>query len=180
MYSNPEAYFTIQTERATILNPEIYVLDSSTNASTYEWDMNDGSDFYYDYEVKHTYQDTGLYQVRLVVASTEGCLDTFSRTIQVWPDYNILLPTAFSPNDDQFNDEYHVRGNHHSVRAANWIVYNFEGIRVFESKNIEDSWNGKLYNGSEELPAGEYELVLFVTDIYGKQAQFNQKVTIVK
>lgn len=180
VYSNPEAYFTIQTERATILNPEIYVLDSSTNASNYEWDMNDGSDFYYDYEVKHTYQDTGLYQVRLVVASTEGCLDTFSRTIQVWPDYNILLPTAFSPNDDQFNDEYHVRGNHHSVRAANWIVYNSEGIRVFESKNIEDSWNGKLYNGSEELPAGEYELVLFVTDIYGKQAQFNQKVTIVK
>lgn len=180
VYSNPEAYFTVQSERATILKPEVYVLDSSTNASTYEWDMNDGSDFYYDYEVKHTYQDTGFYRVRLVVASIEGCLDTFSRTIQVWPDYNILLPTAFSPNDDQFNDEYHIRGNHHSVRAANWIVYSSEGIRVFESKNIEDSWNGKLFNGSQELPSGEYELVLFVTDIFGKQAQFNQKVTIVK
>lgn len=180
VYSNPTAYFTLQTPRATILNPEIYVVDSSTNASTYEWDMNDGSDLYFDYEVKHNYLDTGVYNVRLVVASAEGCLDTFYRSVQVWPDYNILLPTAFSPNNDFFNDEYHIRGNHHSVRAANWMVYNSEGIKVFESQNIQDSWNGKLFNGSEELPSGEYELVLFVTDVFGKQAQFNQKVSIVK
>lgn len=180
VFSNPEAYFSVLSERATILKPEVYLLDSSTNAATYEWDMNDGSNFYYDYEVKHSYSDTGLYQVRLVVSSAEGCLDTFSKAIQVWPDYNILLPTAFSPNNDQSNDEYHIRGNHHSIRAANWIVYSSDGIRVFESKNIEDAWNGKLFNGTEELPSGEYELVLFVTDIFGKQAQFNQKVTLVK
>jgi gliding motility-associated-like protein len=180
VYPNPVSYFTDETQRATILAPEVYLVDSSTDGVTYEWDMNDGSDFYSDYEVKHNYSDTGIYRVRLVVASAEGCLDTSYKEVRVWPDYNILLPTAFSPNDDEINDEYHIRGNHHSVRSARWTVYNSDGIMVFESQNINESWNGTRFNSSEELPSGEYQIILLVTDVYGKQAQFNQKVTIVR
>ena len=135
---------------------------------------------YDEYEVYHTYQDTGNYQVRLVVASWESCYDTTMRTVRVWPDYNILLPTAFSPNNDGVNDVYHIRGNHHSITTANWIVYTEDGIKVFESNNIDEAWNGQLMNNGEPLPMGNYQLNLVVKDMYGNQNQFNEKIAIIR
>ena len=156
-------------------------LDSSIYAATLEWDFGDGSDLVYDeYEVYHTYLDTGLYDVRLVVASFDGCFDTTNRKIRVWPDFNILLPTAFSPNADGVNDLYHIRGNHHSITTANWQVYTEDGIKVFESNDIVGGWNGTLMNNGEPLPMGNYQLNLVVKDMYGNQSQFNEKIAIIR
>ena len=135
---------------------------------------------YDEYEVYHTYQDTGLYEVRLVVASFEGCFDTANRKIRVWPDFNILIPTAFSPNADGVNDLYHIRGNHHSITTANWQVYTEDGIKVFESNDIKGGWNGRLMNNGEPLPMGNYQLNLVVKDMYGNQSQFNEKIAIIR
>ena len=181
VYPNPEAGISLLTERPTILQNNVGFLDSSIDAATLEWDFGDGSDLVYDeYEVYHTYLDTGLYDVRLVVASFDGCFDTTNRKIRVWPDFNILLPTAFSPNADGVNDLYHIRGNHHSITTANWQVYTEDGIKVFESNDIVGGWNGTLMNNGEPLPMGNYQLNLVVKDMYGNQSQFNEKIAIIR
>jgi gliding motility-associated-like protein len=153
-------------------------LDSSSNAATYEWDFGDGSDFAFDYEAIHEYADTGLYKTRLVVSSADGCLDTTYANVRVWPDFNILLPTAFSPNGDLSNDAYRIRGNHHSIAIAEWQIYTDDGIKVFESNDITASWDGTF--NEQPLPMGNYQLVLIVKDIFGKQAQFNEKISLVR
>ena len=181
IYPNPEAGISFLTDRPTILKNNVGFLDSSVNAASLEWNFGDGSDFVYDeYEVYHTYQDTGDYQVRLVVSSSEGCFDTSSRILRVWPDFNILLPTAFSPNEDGINDVYHIRGNHHSIKTANWQIYTEDGIKVFESDKIEAGWNGKLMNNGVPLPMGNYQINLVVKDMYGNQSQFNEKIAIIR
>ena len=181
VYPDPEAGISFLTERPTILLNNVGFLDSSTDAATREWDFGDGSDLVKDkYEVYHTYRDTGNYQVRLVVASSEGCYDTTSRRLRVWPDFNILLPTAFSPNADGVNDVYHVRGNHHSITTAKWQVYSEDGIKVFESDDIEAGWNGQHMNNGAPLPMGNYQLNLVVKDLYGNQSQFNEKIAIIR
>ncbi len=178
VYANPIAQMAAFTQRATILKPLVSFLDSSTNAATYEWDFGDGSDFVFDYEAKHEYADTGLYKTRLVVSSTDGCNDTTYANVRVWPDFNILLPTAFSPNGDLSNDAYRIRGNHHSIAIAEWQIYTDDGIKVFESNDITDSWDGTF--NELPLPMGNYQLVLIVKDIFGKQAQFNEKISLVR
>ena len=90
------------------------------------------------------------------------------------------MPTAFSPNADGVNDLYHIRGNHHSITTANWQVYTEDGIKVFESNDIEGGWNGRLMNNGEPLPMGNYQLNLVVKDMYGNQSQFNEKIAIIR
>jgi PKD repeat protein len=179
VFENPNAGISVMTERTTILQNEMVFADSSENVASLEWDFGDGSDLVYDeFEYAHVYQDTGDYRVRLVVTSADGCLDTTYRTVRVWPDFNILLPTAFSPNEDQVNDTYRIRGNHHSIKSVFWNVYTEDGIKVYESKNIEDSWNGKYMNTGNELPVGNYLINIVIQDIYGNQQQFNEKIAI--
>jgi gliding motility-associated-like protein len=181
VYPNPEAAFSILTERPTILQNNVGFLDSSTNAATLEWDFGDGSDLVFDeFEWYHTYADTGNYRVQLAVVSFDGCTDTTSRIIRIWPDFNILLPTAFSPNADGINDVYHIRGNHHSITTAIWQVYTEDGIKVFESNDIEGGWNGQLMNNGKPLPMGNYQLNLVVKDMYGNQSQLNEKIAIIR
>jgi gliding motility-associated-like protein len=178
VYANPTAQMSAFTQRATILKPQVTFLDSSVDAASYEWDFGDGSDFAFDYEAIHEYADTGLYKTRLVVSSADGCLDTTYANVRVWPDFNILLPTAFSPNGDLSNDAYRIRGNHHSIAIAEWQIYTDDGIKVFESNDITASWDGTF--NEQPLPMGNYQLVLIVKDIFGKQAQFNEKISLVR
>jgi gliding motility-associated-like protein len=181
VFPNPEAAFSLLTERPTILKNNVGFLDSSTNAATLEWDFGDGSDLVYDeFEWYHTYSDTGNYRVQLAVVSFDGCTDTSSRIIRIWPDFNILLPTAFSPNADGINDIYHIRGNHHAITTAIWQVYTEDGIKVFESNDIEGGWNGQLMNNGKPLPMGNYQLNLVVKDMYGNQSQLNEKIAIIR
>jgi gliding motility-associated-like protein len=88
------------------------------------------------------------------------------------------LPTAFSPNGDLSNDAYRIRGNHHSIVIAEWQIYTDDGIKVFESNDITASWDGTF--NEQPLPMGNYQLVLIVKDIFGKQAQFNEKISLVR
>lgn len=181
VFENPEAGITFLSERPTILQNNVGFLDSSTNAASLEWDFGDGSDLVYDeFEWYHTYSDTGNYRVQLAVVSFDGCTDTTSRIIRIWPDFNILLPTAFSPNGDGVNDSYHIRGNHHSITNANWQVYTEDGIKVFESNDITGAWNGQLMNNGLPLPMGNYQLNLVVKDMYGNQSQLNEKIAIIR
>jgi gliding motility-associated-like protein len=115
-----------------------------------------------------------------VVGSYDYCYDTAYYPLYIWPDYNILIPSAFSPNDDQLNDEFHIRGNFHSIKYATWMVYNENGIEVFRSNDILDSWNGNLYNGTDKLPMGNYQVVLVVTDNNNSRKTFNSKVSLIR
>ena len=181
VYPNPEAGISKFTGRATILKNRVGFRDSSYGAYTHEWDFGDNSDIIFDErEVFHEYLDTGWYNVSLVVGSYDYCYDTAYYPLYIWPDYNILIPSAFSPNNDQLNDEFHIRGNFHSINYATWMVYNENGTEVFRSNDILDSWNGNLYNGTNKLPMGNYQVVLVVTDNNNLRKTFNSKVSLIR
>ena len=181
VYPNPEAGISKFTGRATILKNRVGFRDSSYGAYTHEWDFGDNSDLIFDErEVFHEYLDTGWYNVSLVVGSYDYCYDTAYYPLYIWPDYNILIPSAFSPNNDQLNDEFHIRGNFHSIKYATWMVYNENGTEVFRSNDILDSWNGNLYNGTNKLPMGNYQVVLVVTDNNNLRKTFNSKVSLIR
>ncbi len=59
--------------------------------------------------------------------------DTFS---------HILLPTAFSPDNDGVNDVFHLIGEH--LQEYYMAIYNRWGQKVFESDNQGYGWNGSF------------------------------------
>ena len=67
---------------------ESFVLIGDTLASTvvidnWEWDMGDNSPLTYDPFVGYTYNNTGNYDVTLIVSNNDGCADTLVMPIEV-------------------------------------------------------------------------------------------------
>lgn len=62
---------------------------------------------------------------------------------------NIYIPNAFSPNGDGINDRLNFRGNY--VLDFHLSIFTRWGEKVFETHDINDSWDG-LYNGNPCLP----------------------------
>lgn len=68
---------------------DLSTIDASSAIASWQWDMNDGSSLIGLVDPSHVFADTGVYNVELVVTSTEGCTDTATQAIHVGP-----VPTA--------------------------------------------------------------------------------------
>lgn len=70
----------------------------------------------------------------------------------------ILIPTAFTPNDDGTNDVWEL-----STLAGNGDliveIYNRWGEIIFYSKGYAEPWNGNYYKSSP-VPEGTYAYVI--------------------
>jgi gliding motility-associated-like protein len=64
-------------------------------------------------------------------------------------DCATFVPNIFSPNGDGNNDVLYVLSNY--IQSMQFVVYNRWGEKVFETKNINEGWNGK-YNGEACSP----------------------------
>ena len=56
----------------------------------------------------------------------------------------LYLPNAFSPNDDLENDDWKPMSN--CLKTVRLVLFDRWGEKVFETENINESWNG-TYNG---------------------------------
>ncbi len=97
------------------------------------------------------------------VVSDSGCVATDSIRIAIECKYaNLLMPTAFTPNNDNLNDFYYpiTRGIKTILRFS---IFNREGQILFQSQNFlpnnkNAGWDG-TYKGSNQ-PAKAYVYVL--------------------
>ncbi|MEO8110339.1 MAG: gliding motility-associated C-terminal domain-containing protein, partial [Ginsengibacter sp.] len=79
----------------------------------------------------------------ITVTSDSGCVAKDDITIYVeCKDANLLLPTAFTPNNDNLNDVYYPLTRGIST-ILNFSIYNREGQLVYQKKNFPP--NNKLY-----------------------------------
>lgn len=103
---------------------------------------------------------TGLAQgdYLVVVQDGNGCLsEDYPVTLTKSETCAMLIYDAFSPNDDGYNDLWHI-GNVESYPDCSVKIINLWGITVFSSNGYGDPWDGK-YNGNK-LPSGTYYYII--------------------
>ncbi len=71
----------------------------------------------------------------------------------------ITSAQAFTPNGDNINDTWIVRGIENYPNAM-VTVYNRYGHEVFKAIGYKNDWNGRYGSKSENLPAGSYYYVI--------------------
>ena len=103
-----------------------------------------------------TPDQTITYQVSFNHGS---CISTDEVTISVLLEDdircgNILLPKAFTPNSDALNDRFGISNNFIVEDIQRFEIYNKWGLKLFETFDKADSWDG-AYKG-EALPPGTY------------------------
>ncbi|MFM2306816.1 MAG: hypothetical protein RLZZ367_1485 [Bacteroidota bacterium] len=89
-----------------------------------------------------------------VVADVNGnsCVATQPVTVTVIPRYDLFIPNTFTPNNDGNNDVFKIFGNLQALKYLNVQIFNRIGEKVFESNDLNFSWDG-TYQGKPH-PAG--------------------------
>jgi gliding motility-associated-like protein len=89
---------------------------------------------------------------------------------------NLVIPNAFSPNDDGVNDKMCFRGEW--IREFHIAIFSRWGEKVFETNDINECWDGR-YDG-KKCQSGVY---MYTCDIVCEDNQagtFKGDVTIIQ
>lgn len=147
----PEGYFEYEWDEGTL--GASLLLNPVVNGTTYSVSFVDGS----------------------------GC--AFSSSILM--DYNNLptnfllnfLPNVFSPNNDGINDEFKMDAEDYDFYHL--TIFNRWGSVVFNTKQINEFWNGKDSNG-KVYPTGTYFYILKLKGCSKPEiTEFHGSVTVV-
>lgn len=134
-----------------IQEPVQFLDNSSGKIIIWNWNFGDGS-VSSEQNPTHEFQSKGTYTVTLTTIDEFGCVDSFERVVQVFDDYIIIVPNAFTPQglkNSFFKPQY--RG----IASMNFFVFNTWGELIFESNTLETKgWDGTL-NG-KNVPNGNY------------------------
>lgn len=102
---------------------------------------------------------SGLYKITI----DDGvCISSDSVYIDM-PD-PLFIPNVFSPNDDQLNDVFTIRGLNRCLEMT-LSIYNRWGTLIYETKqpNIE-YWNGFIKNEDKKVSPGTYYYIISSSD----------------
>lgn len=150
VYEVPIANFIISPNPASMFNPLVNLLNTSTDVATqFSWTLI-GADPSTSIEenvnqVEYP-QDVAEYPVTLAVETDNGCVDTVTKIVNIVNEVYAFAPNTFTPNQDEFNNNWRVYVNGIDVQRFNLKIFNRWGELIWESNDQEVPWDG-TYNG---------------------------------
>jgi len=159
----PIADFTIAQEELNVANPSADFFDNSISAVAWDWDFN-GAGTSNEMNPSFTFPDTGLQVVQLIVTHPNGCTDTTSNIIDIFPSGELFMPNAFTPNSDGQNDILIPVSFLFGSNDYSFTIWNRWGERVFFSDDIHTGWNGTKNNSGKPSSPGVYVYLIEYTD----------------
>lgn len=178
IFENPFAAFEVVPDSIVFVpdNVGIEMRNYSLRASDYYWDFDD-DDTSIEIQPLHKYTEEGNYLIKLIASFNHGrkdidgdgtldgplvCYDTATQTIIARTGGRIKIPNAFTPDQSGpnggfgnglFNDVF--RPIMEGVEEFQMQVYDRWGNLIFESRDVNQGWDGYDKNG-RLLPAGVY------------------------
>ena len=110
-------------------------------------------------KVFHSYRIDGFYDVTFTFFNSSGCSQSITKTITIGSGASMVLPTAFSPNNDGINDLF--RPSLIGVKEVSMYIYDEWGNLVYEvssdalSLSPDWGWNG-IEKVNKESKNGTY------------------------
>lgn len=174
----PEADFDFGENN--VMGEAVEFTDQSIDAVEWHWAFGDGDSTSVmnaaDGDVIHTYDEVNEFPVSLRVLNEYGCADSVMKHVDLRP--HLVLPNAFSPNEDNVNDELYLM--HDKIKSLKFFrIYNRWGELIFEANgDLSASWDG-TYKGSPQ-PIGTYVVYASAVSIYNTELSIKTKVTLVR
>jgi gliding motility-associated-like protein len=174
---NPTTTFTF----APFCDSVMFASTSSSNPNVngWAWDFGDTT-FSSIQNPNHTYSDTGMYIVTLMVTTDSGCVASRVDTVLITPcDDNIIIsnpgvPSGFTPNGDGKNDFLFVKGGPFS--EIEFRVFNEWGNQIFRTTDSATGWDGTFKNAPQT--AGRYLWTLTCKVIDGREFKMSGEVIL--
>jgi hypothetical protein len=138
------ASFTVQLDT---LKKQIYITNSSTNATNYIWYFGDGTGADYSANPVHTYSDFGVYTIILMAEDTtkSNCFDSTSLSIGI-PGCKLKPDFTYNLNGSTIDlinfSEYYPSG----TTETRWIFGDGNTSTSFSPSHTYSSGSGNNFN----------------------------------
>lgn len=151
VFPRPTSLFDVSPPEANEYEANFYFMDQSTDAVQVSYQFGDGYTITAD-TTWHFYNEPGVYHPKQIVYNEFGCSDWSQQQITVTPVIPIIVPNAFTPNGDAYNNVWQP------------VLYEDQVIELF----IFNRW-GELIHHAHELNAGwdgSYQGVIAEDGVY--------------
>ena len=175
----PVAGFIYTPDNPSNLDPEVKFKDLSSGAAAWGWDFGDGGRSIIQNPV-HVYSDTGMFVVTQYITHKSGCVDSLSKVVDVKPIIKYYMPNAFSPNGDGVNDEFKGAGVFLGMIDFEMIIWNRWGQAIFETKDPNRGWDGRVNNAGNFVEPGVYVCSIKYTGERNKHFELKGYATVVR
>lgn len=128
-----------------------YLIKATPGFAKYQWNTGQNSS-------QITVDSHGIYTVK--VLDDNSCPSGDTTIISYCEALTYFIPNSFTPNNDNRNDVFQVKGA--NISNIEMSIYNRWGEKIYESSGKDVSWNGK-YN---EVPCPE-DVYIFKLKITG-------------
>jgi gliding motility-associated-like protein len=165
--ADPIADFVPSTSEISVYSSDVTFINTSTGATSYEWDLGNGLGPVYTEEPSVTYPPlvSSNYSVTLYALSPLGCIDSLTRAIFYKEDVIFYLPNSFTPDNDEHNQTFQpVFTSGYDPYDFDMLIFNRWGETIFESHDASQGWDG-TYNG-KKVAVGTYSWKIEFKTIY--------------
>jgi len=176
-----EANFYFSPTNASVIDPTVHFVNSSSNATTYLWDFGYENSQSTETSPDFTYPaQPSSYRVKLVATNDEGCIDSIIKIISIKDELIHYVPNAFTPDGDEFNQTFQpVFSSGFDPQNFTLLIYNRWGETVFESHDSNVGWDG-TYQG-EMVTEGTYVWNITVKQLHSDAFEtFSGHVSLIR
>jgi gliding motility-associated-like protein len=178
----PIADFKHSPNPVLMFNTDVLFTNYSWQGHTYQWFFEEGypaTSTSTNVQVQFPDGETGAYDIRLITTSELGCVDTMDYELIVFPEVLIYAPNTFTPDGDEFNQNWRVHMEGIDFYDFELLIFNRWGEVIWESHDISVPWDG-TYNG-KLLPPGTYTWTIRASDVLNdNKYTYNGHVNILK
>jgi PKD repeat protein len=165
----PVAQFTYAPDSALTTLDDINFDNNSFNANWWTWYFGDGDILDTTDMPIHNFSLPGIYDVKLVVTSPDGCEDSTVVKINIRDQSLFYIPNAFTPDANGLNELFKVYTWNLNV-PIELVIYARNGEMVYNSLTDNPNggvyWTGQKHNTGDLLPDGVYVYYLYIDAPY--------------
>lgn len=173
----PNTSFTY--EESTTIEPFTYFKNTTQNYNSLLWEIeNLKSSILNDFE--YSFKQKGRYTVYLTATNEKGCSTTTSEVIDIEQSYNLLAPSAFSPNGDNLNDDFMPKALPLMQLPFTLTIYDRQGKLVYQTTDSSQPWDGLYTQDGTPAPDGVYVWVCQLTKENGETEVYQSQIIITK
>ncbi|MBU2018955.1 MAG: gliding motility-associated C-terminal domain-containing protein [Bacteroidetes bacterium] len=178
----PDAKFLFSPGQPTMFNTKVNFENMSIGAVDYKWTFEEANPGTSNEENPTVYFPdgfTGNYKVELMAKNAFGCVDIAKEIVEVLPEVLLFAPNSFTPDNDQFNQEWFVE-------IAGIDEYSFDleindrwGNIIWKNNDVNGRWDGTM--DGQIVPLGMYTWNMKVKDLLtSKKYTFTGMINLIR
>ncbi len=111
------------------------------NAVIWNWDFGDGATSSSQNPV-HQFSTKGTFTIKLITIDDMGCVSEFQLQVNVFDDYLIIIPNAFTPDGTK---NLYFKPQYRGIKKMEFYIFNTWGELIYKAETLEDpGWDGRV------------------------------------